>query len=220
MDQYFNETVLRIEKAPLLVNPFSHLMIEEVFPANLYADILKNLPDAFFYQSSASYPRRASFTLNDDNLVMLKSDTDLFQFWSRFKEAICGDKFLSALLKKFNVAPKGPLNPVIQLIKDRDHYSIGPHTDIPQKLITLLFYLPSTVDQIHLGTSLYRPIDLNFTCSGHLHYSFEPFVKVGQAPFLPNSVFGFLRTDRSFHGVEPIGDQEKERNLLTYTVWN
>lgn len=219
MKSFFEEAVSQIERAPVLLDPFAHLMIEKVFPASLYADILKHLPDTFYYQSSKFYPERHSLALNEDNLALMQSDLHLFEFWSKFKQEICSERFLSAILKKFNRDVKASFRPVVQLLKDKDHYSIGPHTDISQKVITLLFYLPSSSDQIHLGTSLYRPIDPHFTCSGEGHYSFESFVKVGKALFLPNSLFGFLRTDTSFHGVEPIGAQEKERNLLTYTIW-
>jgi hypothetical protein len=219
MDRLFKETISRIEHAPLLTTPFSHLMIENIFPATLYADLLKNLPDTFYYRSSKHYPQRSSFPLSEDNLTLLEGDPHLFHFWSHFKREICGDAFLSAILDKFHVAPKTELQPIIQLIKDRDHYAIGPHTDIPQKMISLLFYLPSSNDQTHLGTSLYRPLDPQFISPDGDHLPFEQFVKVGQAPFFPNFVFGFLRTDTSFHGVEPIATHEKERNLLSYTVW-
>ena len=37
--------------------------------------------------------------------------------------------------------------------------------------------------------------------------------------FAPNSLFGFLKTDRSFHGVEEIGDQDIERNSLLYNIY-
>lgn len=219
MDPLFQEAAFRIESSPLRSTPFSHFMIEGIFSPSFYADLLKNLPDPFYYQSSKEYPQRRSLPIHEHTLTLLESDGHLFDFWSRFKKGICSDAFLSVVLKKFNAVSQAPLEPIVQLIKDKDHYSIGPHTDIPQKMITLLFYLPASTDQAHLGTSLYRPLDAAFRCPYGKHYPFESFEKVAQAPFLPNSVFGFLRTDDSFHGVELIGAHEKERNLLTYTVW-
>ena len=36
--------------------------------------------------------------------------------------------------------------------------------------------------------------------------------------YLPNSQFAFIKNDRSFHGVEPIGDRDVLRDILLYDV--
>jgi hypothetical protein len=38
-------------------------------------------------------------------------------------------------------------------------------------------------------------------------------------PFVPNSLFVFLKTDRSFHGVEPVTDPDVRRWLLLYDIF-
>ena len=38
-------------------------------------------------------------------------------------------------------------------------------------------------------------------------------------PFKPNSLFGFLRTDRSFHGVDQINEEGVVRDLLLYNIY-
>jgi len=37
-------------------------------------------------------------------------------------------------------------------------------------------------------------------------------------PFLPNSLFAFLKTHNSFHGVEPIQETGVRRDLLLYDI--
>jgi hypothetical protein len=37
-------------------------------------------------------------------------------------------------------------------------------------------------------------------------------------PYLPNSLFGFLKTQNSFHGVEPVKEVDVQRNLLLYDI--
>jgi len=37
-------------------------------------------------------------------------------------------------------------------------------------------------------------------------------------PFLPNTMFAFVKTDHSFHGVEPIVDAGISRYLLLYDL--
>jgi hypothetical protein len=40
------------------------------------------------------------------------------------------------------------------------------------------------------------------------------------APFRPNSLFGFVKTANSFHGVEPLKENETcRRQLLLYDVY-
>ena len=39
-------------------------------------------------------------------------------------------------------------------------------------------------------------------------------------PFLPNSLFLFLKTDASFHGVETVGDPDCRRWLLLYDIYH
>ena len=98
-------------------------------------------------------------------------------------------------------------------------YSIAPHTDKPDKVVSLLFYLPADESLRELGTSLYVPKDPAFRCDGSIRHPFELFRKVTTAPFLPNSLFGFLKTDQAFHGVEVIDRPAVERNLLLYNIY-
>ena len=73
-------------------------------------------------------------------------------------------------------------------------------------------------DQTHLGTSVYEPADPGFECEGFVHHPPSGCKKLYTAPFSPNSVFGFVRSNRSFHGREPISDVGVERNLLIYII--
>jgi hypothetical protein len=54
---------------------------------------------------------------------------------------------------------------------------------------------------------------------GNSHLPFEAFKKVITMPFKPNSLFGFLRTDGSFHGVDQIHDEGVVRDLLLYNIY-
>jgi hypothetical protein len=101
------------------------------------------------------------------------------------------------------------------LIRDVAGYHIGPHTDSPQKVITVLFYLPSDESLVGAGTSIYVPRDSSFTCEGGPHYEAKDFVINYTMPFKPNSAFAFLKSNNSFHGVEPC---EGTRDVLLYDI--
>ena len=104
------------------------------------------------------------------------------------------------------------------LVRDHTNYAIGPHTDLPSRLLSLLFYLPRDDSLSHLGTSIYMPKDPAFTCLGGPHHHPDGFDRVQTMPYKPNSLFAFLKSDKSFHGVELIEDQDVKRDLLLYDI--
>jgi hypothetical protein len=106
-----------------------------------------------------------------------------------------------------------------RLVRDFTDYSIGPHTDSPRKLVSLLFYLPRDESMRHLGTSIYAARDASLRCEGTRHHSYSGFKRVASMPYVPNALFAFFKTDHSFHGVDPITEGKVERNLLLYNIY-
>ena len=100
----------------------------------------------------------------------------------------------------------------------KDKFVLGPHTDMAHRIITLVFYLAEDSEHWQAGTSQYVPRDVMFRCSGGPHYGFGDFKKVATAKFLPNTVFGFFKSDYSFHGVEPWNDLNFIRNSIQYEI--
>lgn len=222
----FAHLVQRITLTSTKTDPYCHFHTEQIFPEEFYRELIENIPDTSSFSRFDAYPQRSCFTLQKENLEQLSFT--YFLFWHNFMTTIGSLNFANVLLKKFQPQLKerfGENTPItkmgvdISLIRDQAGYSIGPHTDHPSKILTLIFYLPISHDQNHLGTSIYIPKDRSVKYSGHEHHSFKEFDKISTIPFIPNSVFGFLRSDCSFHGVEPIQTQEKERISLSYTIW-
>ncbi len=85
----------------------------------------------------------------------------------------------------------------------------------------LLLYLAPNASAERLGTSLYRPKTEGFSCPDSKHYPFEDFIRVKTAPYKPNSLLAFVRSDISFHGLEPLTEQDvatEGRDLIQYVV--
>ena len=82
----------------------------------------------------------------------------------------------------------------------------------------MLFYLPEDSAFRRFGTSLYLPRDPGFRCRGGPHYTAAGFVRAQTVEFVPNRMLAFPKTDRSFHGVEPVDLPGIERRLLIYDV--
>ena len=222
----------KIANAPVLSYPFPHFYVESVFPEAYYAELLDALPPLARYTqigatgtvTAGSYPER--FILDPTALGEGAPDAR-HNPWQDVGDWMAGSAFSDLLLGKFEAfatARFGAGNQLrvtsdARLTRDFTHYAIGPHTDTPRKLVSLLFYLPADHRLSGLGTSIFEPDDPQFTCDGTRHYGFEGFHKMYTAPFRPNSLFAFFKTDRAFHGVEPIDSGAMERNTLQYNIY-
>lgn len=219
--------------------PYTHMFVKNVFDDQTYQDIQHNLPDDNSFgsimdsprilskkNSNSTYKDRFIIDMDDSSFASLPEKQRIF--WISFSQwflssrmiEILSNKFSNHISKRFqNTKNKNISVRATGLItRDRTGFSIGPHTDTDQKILTLLFYLPKDDKQKHLGTSIYVHKDPAFKGVGGSHYKFDEFNKVRSVPFLPNSVFCFIKTDQSFHGIDLIEDQNIDRNLIIYNL--
>jgi hypothetical protein len=222
------QLVYNIANTPVRPYPYPHLYVPQVFPADYYADLQANIPDPDVMlpieqaRPVRGYKERFVLDLNQhgDRLT-----ADQNAFWQGAQALLTRGGFRDALLKKFagELRKRFESEPVrltqeTLLVEDITRYALGPHTDTPAKVITVLFYLPRDESQAHLGTSIYMPKDPARRCPGGPHHGYEEFDRVATMPFLPNSMFAFVKTDNSFHGVEPVTDPDVRRWLLLYDI--
>ena len=222
----------KLANEPFRPFPYPHFFIREAFPADFYARMQAMLPDpkALLTLEQArnvkGYEERFVLSFKEEQLAALTAEQRAF--WSELHEWLMGGGFARLVLGKFApyVNQRFPDRSGISfynealLVQDTTNYKLGPHTDSPRKVITLLFYLPKDLSQRHLGTSMYVPKDREFRCSGVAHYGHEAFDRVWTAPFEPNSLLAFFKTDFSFHGVEPVKDPDCRRWLLLYDIYH
>jgi len=223
----------RVANAPVLAYPFPHFYVESVFPDGFYRELQAALPPLDAYMRIAdsgtvlpdTFPQR--FILDTSTLATSDPPRPQAPFWQTMVEWLEGGRFARLLLDKFEAAIAArfgagndfSIDQDTRLIRDFTNYSIGPHTDSPRKLISLLFYLPRDDSMAHLGTSIFEHVDPGFECEGTKHHPFTNFRKVFTAPFRPNSLFAFCKTDAAFHGVAPIADANIERNMMLYNIY-
>ena len=129
-------------------------------------------------------------------------------------------KFKKFLDMRFTYLENVSYTKRMQLVYDKKHYSLGPHTDHPSKVLSLLIYLPKDRSQISTGTSLYMPKDPELLDKElpHKHYPREDFLKVITMPYVPNSAFCFIKTNNSFHGVEALDMENTARWSIQYNL--
>ncbi|MBX3662565.1 MAG: hypothetical protein KF804_08955 [Burkholderiales bacterium] len=210
--------------------PFPHFFIPEVFPGDFYRELQHNMPDpeAMVPIEQArpvkGYKERFVLGFEDKHLETLPESKR--RFWSDFRDWMTAGRFSSLVLHKFQPfiqerfnGQSVQFNDELLLVQDVTNYKLGPHTDAPRKVVTMLFYLPPDESQKHLGTSIYVPNDLDFRCPGGPHHQRDQFSRLRTMPFMPNSLFAFFKTDNSFHGVEPVADPDTRRWLLLYDIY-
>jgi hypothetical protein len=225
------ELAYNIGNAPMRLYPFPHFYLENVFPKDYYGALQTNLPnpEQMFpieeVRPVKGYKERFVMGMDDKSIAHLPDSKQ--EFWRHHGKDMFGDRLANVIISKFHPYIKARFqnvqNPQFYhetlLIEDTTNYAIGPHTDSPRKVVSVLFYLPKDESQIDLGTSIYLPKDPNFKCAGGPHYEFEGFDRMVTMKFKPNSVFAFLKTENSFHGVEKVKQDDCKRWLMLFDVY-
>lgn len=227
----------RLRSAEVVAEPYPHYYLENVFPEDYYRELLRRLPEGGAYQNLFEvtdyklehFRHRDQRDLRDAWAETLPEG--IGRFWRRFNEWFLGPETARAVLASFATQMRARFGaqeswPAVsveaQLIRHRAGYFLGPHSDLYTKLVVLLIYLAPDGEAAHLGTSLYRPKRAGFACRDSKHHPFEEFFKVKTAPYRPNSMLAFFRSDVSFHGVEPLSESDvaaaRGRDLIQYVL--
>lgn len=226
MDSHFSA---RIADAPIQTEPFPHCYIRDVFPPDFYQAILKALPaDDCYANYPPPYEARLFFNLDPPTAGKLGRFWQEFEGWINSQPFLgrMADKFASflphtychrkALVDKSTVGDAVGIGCRTLVTRDYGDFALGPHSDSTNKFITAIFYLPKDERFSSFGTSIYRPKEAGFTDFSSRHYKHDQFDLIRTFPNLPNSLFLFVKTENSFHGVEP-GDYPNDgRNLLMW----
>ena len=234
MNSVIEEHVLyQIANARIREFPYPHIYVENVFPEDFYAALRKNWPDASAFVPlgdtgrvpKGAYPERFVLPVTAEAIGTLTAERR--GFWSEFAAWFGGQNFCMSMIDKFAPYVRARLGDDMDrcsysadalAVRDLTNYSIGPHTDAPHRLITMLFYCPADDSRAHLGTSIFWPLKADFRCPGGPHYPFSWFKKITTMPYKRNALFAFFKDESSFHGVEPIPDENCERDLILYDV--
>ena len=246
-----SQIAYQIYNSKLNVYPFAHSQIENFLPAHLINSVLDYWPSHEEFTSNkdsgsvanvsgksisedSSYNFRHQIALTDKpEIEQIKGDN--FEFWKSFTDLLCSRKIIQALVSLYGVSISKRFNlkgfnelfekmayaPRIHLIHDKTNYALGPHTDNPGKVVVLLIYFESDLEdsKSSFGTSVYIPKKPGFSCTKGIHHDHDDFIRVFSASFQKNNAFSFCRSDKSFHGVEKVQEKSVERKLLQYSLY-
>lgn len=215
-----NHVTKCIANADIITDPFSHIVIDNIFTEDLYKQLTQNIIPDNILATLQDYKRVGNGYSDARYILKLKSNMPFLEetnrlIWQNFAKYI-SNHFIHLILQKFKIYDDDLISDLLY-VKDGMNYSLGPHTDKPSKVLTCLFYLPTDNQYKNYGTSIYIPKDINFICSGGPHYKRNDFHLYKTIEFLPNRLFCFLKSNKSFHGVEPVSENIT-RNLIIFDI--
>ena len=220
-----NHVVNAVEAAVASDAPFYHLVLDRVFPDDVYAAMLANMPASSAYRPM--HGRSKGHDLADGTHTRVK--IDLFPEYTRWLKpekrtvwdivgrALCSAAVRDAFMRR--LAPglsrrfgagfaKVGMFPIPVLTRDIPGYLITPHPDTHWKGITVQLYLPPDRSIEYIGTIFHRRL-----ADGSLP-------KDKQMSFAPNTGYAFAVDTETWHSADRIGPEVKTRDsiLLTYFV--
>jgi hypothetical protein len=220
-----DHVVAAVETAVHSDAPFTHLVLDGVFPGDVYAAMLANMPQAADYRPM--HGRAKGHDLADGTHTRVK--IDLFPeyirhlppeqraVWGVVGRALCSAPVRDAFVRRLapglarrfgrSYAAVG-MYPIPVLTRDITGYLITPHTDTRWKGITVQLYLPPDRSITHVGTIFHEKLP-----DGSLQ-------KTKQMTFAPNSGYAFAVGTDTWHSADRIGPEVSTRDsiLLTYFV--
>jgi hypothetical protein len=219
------EFVVRaIDAAPAYETPFYHLILDRVFPDDVYAAMLANMPEASDYRPM--HGRSKGHDLPDGTHTRVK--IDLFPeyirhlppekraLWNVVGRALCSGEVRDAFMRRLAPAlkrrfgaehAKTGMFPIPVLTRDIPGYLITPHTDTHWKGITVQLYLPRDASATHIGTIFHERL-----ADGSLP-------KRTQMRFAPNTGYAFAVGDNTWHSADPVGSEVTTRDSILHTYF-
>jgi hypothetical protein len=205
--------------------PFEHVIIDRVFPEEIYAFMLEAMPASSKYRPLSGRAR----VRNRANGVHTRVKIDLFPeyvrslppekraIWDVVGRALCStevkqafvDRLAAGLRQRFGAEfAKVRMYPIPILTRDIPGYFIPPHPDTRWKGITVQLYLPPDDTASRTGTIFHERLD-----DGSMPVR-------AQMKFSPNTGYAFAVGKNTWHSVDPVGPEVKTRDsiLLTYFV--
>ena len=201
-----------LRNAPIAAYPFPHFHARDALPDDYLFDLLDT------HLRTLPYEANADGKYKGREFADPRSVPGLAGFYTTKFASVVLSLFGNAYHERFSPDSGSPtISMDLRLIRDTGGYSIGPHTDAPWKLVSLLFYLAGPY---FTGTSIYVPKQPGTVCPGGPHHPFEPFIEVHRAPFIGGSCLGFWKQPNAWHGVEPLPEGSRTRHVLLYNLYS
>ncbi|WP_411869068.1 hypothetical protein [Vulcanococcus limneticus] len=221
----------KLANASRSAEPFPWLELDKFLPVSLMNAVNQYFPGEAQMvamperRSVNAYARRYRRLLQLNKASLVRLSPAARSFWETFDrliQALVPD-LMNALMpppqgQRYMELPVSDLGARIDLWADRGGYQISPHTDAPHKLATFLLYCSPEASLQNEGTSIFVPKDGVMRCWAGSQWPFELFSESHTTPYGCNRLFGFRKTDASFHGKSSVAETVVERRTVSITI--
>jgi hypothetical protein len=223
----------RVTQAPVRREPFPHLIVDDILPADVFTRLVADLPaveeltplSEVGWRSVSHYDSHATAAITE-----LNERSDL-EAWSAVESALLHQDFETAMRDAFaewtsDVPRDRAIWKQVRLDRGEAGAHLTPHTDAPSAFVKVLIYVAAAGSHPSLDTVMYEPVDLDawiahfgeagdYTDGNYCHEPADQFREVSRVQFRPNRLFVFARTRDSLHGLEPLAPEAAPRYLIS-----
>ena len=223
----------RLDRTPVCDSPYSHFYMDGIFPDDVYAQMMANMPAPSLYKPlSATKHRNEQGVSTRDVFPLSGSGTAVLpepqrKLWEGVATALAAQELKRMVFRKLSAdlslrfgVRREAVEEIVSytkpsLFRDLEGYEIPPHPDGRAKIVTMQLYLPVDRSQLNLGTAVYKRSLTSLKGLFSWHGRFE---KVKQFAFLPNSGYAFAVSNsfsrKSWHGREQLPPGSGVRNSI------
>lgn len=202
-----------IAAAPLITDPYDHIIVERVLPDEVYQLLISAIPPVVFFEDRDPIKQDLRLPMEDGPALSTS-------VWGFMDEVIARRVIGPAVLQKFHEAIQRHFDAVFgaafndranqlpqsasggRIMLRRPGYDLAPHRDPKRTMLTCLLYLAREGDSETYGTQIFRVVDDDDAGYKQTYYPEEggrkcELVKV--VPFRPNTMLVNLNS-RGAHG--------------------
>jgi hypothetical protein len=221
-----------IAAAPMQVEPFEHIVVDELLPPALYDLMLSAIPPEPFFEDHDRIKQDMHFPITFGPALAAS-------VWNFVDGVLARRVIQPAVLERFHDPLQGHFDTVFgpsfrtqanalpqlssggRLMLRRAGYHLDPHRDPKRSLLTCLLYLARPGDSEAHGTQLFRVIgdrEANYKQTYYPEADGQRCELVEVVPFRPNRMLAFMNS-RGAHGATIPADAGEHVERYTYQFY-
>lgn len=188
-------------------SPFFYYVMDDFMDWETYMALVRTFPPEYLFQPMSGIGDKLSFNERTPGFKAALTERPV---WSAFYDAVKADAFPNAFRRLHDFDKTTSVKFEFSSLPGRGGY-LHPHTDTAKKVSTLVLHITERgwPHSWGGGLSIYR----HRTNPDGDHSKYEAvngneLETVERVRFTPNRAVGFIRTNQSLHGVQPISSPD------------
>lgn len=221
-----------IASAPLIADPYEHIVVERLLPDDVYELLLRAIPAAEFFDDHDRIKQNLTFPMEYGPALTAS-------VWGYFDDVIARTMIRPAVLEKFHEPLQRHFATVFgadfvdraselpqaaaggRLMLRRPGYHLDPHRDPKRSMLTCLTYLARPGDSEAHGTQIFRvhgDMEADYKQTYYPEQAGGRCELVKVVPYRPNSMLVFLNS-RGAHGADIPADAPAALERFAYQFY-